>query len=284
MAVEMADVSWTALGVAMARAAEDDRPDPLFHDPLAAAVIAAGGEHAPFAAGQGEADLWQLMRELMGDYVSVRTKYFDDYLLAAGCRQAVLVAAGFDARAFRLDWPADVRVFELDMPQALRFKEQIVERAGVRPRCERVVVPTDLREDWPAALRAAGFDPGTPTAWLAEGLLPYLSVADNDRLIAGITELSAPESQLSVEYLDAEPGQVPELDEVEPQVTEWFRELWKGGVGMAADRWLGQHGWDARIDDPIRLGADYGRAPSPMFAESGAGAPQFVTARLVPAR
>jgi methyltransferase (TIGR00027 family) len=283
MAVEMADVSWTALGVAMARADEERRPHPLFHDPLAAAVVEAGLAHAPFFGEQDGSGLWQLMQSMLGDYVSVRTKYFDDFLLAAKCRQVVVVAAGFDARAYRLDWPAGTRLFELDMPQVLRFKQEIADGAGVRSRCERIAVPIDLRDDWPAALRGADFDPGVPTAWLAEGLVPYLSNADNDRLIAGITELSAPQSQLSVEYLDAYPGQLPAMDGLDPQVNEWFQELWKGGVGMDAASWLGRYGWDAQVDDPVTLAEVYRRTPSPMFAASGVGAPQFVTARLAPA-
>ena len=57
--------------------------------------------------------------------VAIRTRFYDDYLLeacAAGCRQVVILAAGLDARAFRLDWPAETRVFELDLPELFVFK------------------------------------------------------------------------------------------------------------------------------------------------------------------
>jgi methyltransferase (TIGR00027 family) len=60
-------------------------------------------------------------------------------------------------------------------------------------------VAIDLRQDWPAALRAAGFDPARPTAWLAEGLLMYLPAEAQDRLFEQITELSAPGSRVSAE-------------------------------------------------------------------------------------
>ena len=57
----------------------------------------------------------------------------------------------------------------------------------------------DLRFDWPAALKAAGFDPAKPTAWLAEGLLMYLPADAQDRLFEQITALSAPGSRIAAE-------------------------------------------------------------------------------------
>ena len=65
------------------------------------------------------------------------------------------------------------------------------------------LVGIDLREDWPAALRDAGFDPDRPTAWIAEGLLPYLPPDAQDRLLDSITALSAPGSRLATEHMDA---------------------------------------------------------------------------------
>ena len=61
------------------------------------------------------------------------------------------------------------------------------------------MVAVDLRDDWPAALRAAGFDPARPTAWSAEGLLGYLPPEAQDRLLDTITELSAPGSRVATE-------------------------------------------------------------------------------------
>lgn len=67
---------------------------------------------------------------------------------------------------FRLAWPAGVRLFEVDLPGVLAFKEPVLAARGAVPRCERIVVPADLREDWPGTLTAAGFDPTRPAAWL----------------------------------------------------------------------------------------------------------------------
>lgn len=111
----------------------------------------------------------------------IRTRFFDDYLLAAaagGCHQVVLLAAGLDTRAFRLPWPDGVRLFELDLPTVLSFKDVVLAQQAAVPRCARMTVPVDLRANWPVELAKAGFDHTVPTAWLAEGLLLYRCADD----------------------------------------------------------------------------------------------------------
>ena len=130
-----------------------------------------------------------------------RTLFLDDLLAEAtrqGGRQVVLLGAGFDARAFRLPWPPGTRCFEVDTPDVLGPKGEVLAAEHAVPGCERVVVPCDLRDDWPAALRAAGLDPARPAAWIAEGLLVYLAPAEVDRLLDTITGLSAPGSWLGL--------------------------------------------------------------------------------------
>ncbi|MEV4259539.1 SAM-dependent methyltransferase, partial [Spirillospora sp. NPDC049652] len=134
-------VGRTALGVARMRAAEHRRPDRLFTDPFAAAFAAAGPPAPPGRDGP--------MRDLLILQVIVRTRFYDDYLRAAadaGIRQVVLLAAGLDTRAFRLDWPAGTRLFEVDLPDVLAFKAATL--ADAEPRCERAAVAADLREEW----------------------------------------------------------------------------------------------------------------------------------------
>lgn len=112
-------------------------------------------------------------------YQAVRTHYFDRYFadaVAAGIRQVVILAAGLDLRAYRLDWPAGTTIYEIDQPEVLEYKSATLGRSGVSASAERREVPADLRQDWPAALRGAGFDPEQPTAWLVEGLLMYLPI------------------------------------------------------------------------------------------------------------
>jgi methyltransferase (TIGR00027 family) len=109
--------------------------------------------------------------QTMLDYMASRTVFFDEFFLAAthaGVRQAVILAAGLDARAWRLPWPDEITVYELDQPKVLEFKESTLEASGAHPTAAHVNVPVDLRQDWPKALRQAGFDASAPTAWSAE--------------------------------------------------------------------------------------------------------------------
>ncbi len=88
-------------------------------------------------------------------------------------------------------------VYEIDQPEVIEFKTATMQDIGATPTAERRTVSIDLREDWPAALRARGFDATRPTAWSAEGLLAYLPPDAQDRLLDNITALSAPGSQLA---------------------------------------------------------------------------------------
>jgi methyltransferase (TIGR00027 family) len=204
-------VGATALGVAAGRAAETNSDDPLIRDPYAQMFLDAAGDGIPNLYARDEdippelIDIDPRMAErmqAMRGYIASRTLFFDQFFLAAardGVRQAVILAAGLDARAWRLDWPAGSVVYELDQPKVLAFKDATLESHGVSPATTYVGVPVDLRHDWPAALRAAGFDPALPTAWSAEGLLPYLTADAQDVLFERIVSLSAPGSRVAVE-------------------------------------------------------------------------------------
>ncbi|HEY2060700.1 MAG TPA: SAM-dependent methyltransferase [Amycolatopsis sp.] len=253
-------VSRTAVGVAGLRALESGRPDRLFEDPYAGAFFRAG--QALFSAEERGDGLGRVFAE----QVAIRTRFFDDFL--AGADQVVLLAAGLDARAFRLDWPEGTRLFELDLPDVLEFKDSVLAARSAEPRCERVVVPVDLRDDWPAALREAGFAPGRPTAWLAEGLLVYLDYDDAARLLADVTALSAPGSRISFEHRPQadRDGLLQRARAVANG--ESVTSLWKGGLGGTAPEWLAEHGWRPETFSRAELAAGYGR-PSEDPASGG---------------
>ena len=108
----------------------------------------------------------------------VQTRFFDDFFSSAGeagIRQAVIVAAGLDSRAYRLEWPDGTTVFEVDLPKVLEFKARVLGERGATPKARRIEVAADLRTDWPTPLKAAGFDPHGASAWSVEGILPYLT-------------------------------------------------------------------------------------------------------------
>jgi methyltransferase (TIGR00027 family) len=249
-------VSRTAVGVAALRAYESRRPDRLFDDPYAAAFHAAGSAVLPIAPGETPQGG---LGALFARQVAIRTRFYDDYLLAAGCAQVVVLAAGLDARAFRLGWPPGVRLLELDLPEVLAFKDEVLAAQDAVPSCERVVVPADLRDDWAGALRAAGFDPGVPAAWLAEGLLVYLSREDAEAMLTTVGELSAPGSQVAFEHRTAESrDRLLARAEATPGA-ERVTRLWQGGLGDRAPEWLRGHGWEPAIVSHAGLAAKYAR-------------------------
>ncbi len=258
-------VGLTALGVAAIRTIEDSRPDRLIADPYAAAFIDAVESPIPRnlrwpddPSGVGEPEA-ALMRA--STYVGVRSRFFDDYLLAAtraGVRQVVVLAAGLDTRAYRLEWPDGVALFEVDQPKVLEFKESVLGALGAAPRCARRAVPADLRTDWRKPLRDNGFDPGSPAVWLAEGLLQYLTGEAEQHLFAHLDALSAAGSRLTVERT---------VDVAAMMDTSGLRDLPASDSDFSMDRlvrtdsrpdpagWLAGRGWTV-TEEPATAAAD----------------------------
>jgi methyltransferase (TIGR00027 family) len=203
-------VGATATMVAAARALATKDPRGLIDDPYAAPLVRAVGIDFFTKMIDGELDF-----SAFGDFpperadamvagMAMRTKFFDDYFLAAaasGVRQAVILASGLDSRAYRLGWPAGTVVYEIDQPQVIEFKNSTLAGISAEPSATRRTVAIDLREDWPTALRAAGLDPGAPIAWCAEGLLIYLPPEVQDRLFDDVTALSVAGSTVATEYV-----------------------------------------------------------------------------------
>jgi O-methyltransferase involved in polyketide biosynthesis len=165
----------TALAVATMRAIEARKPAPLARDDYAQHFVAA-----MFSSGMG-----------------ARTRYFDEFFsaaAAAGIRQMVILASGLDARGYRLGWPAGTTVYELDLPKVLEFKAEVLAARGVEKSATIKALAIDLRDDWPTMLIDNGFAASEPTAWLAEGLLPFLPGQAQDLLFGRVTDLSAPTS------------------------------------------------------------------------------------------
>ncbi len=203
-------VGATATLVAAGRAIATADPRGLIHDPFAAPLVRAVGIDFFTRMLDGEIDtsaFGDVSPERVQSMIAgmaLRTRFFDDYFLAAadtGVRQAVILASGLDSRAYRLDWPARTVVYELDQPRVVEFKTTTLAGLGAEPTADLRTVGVDLRDEWPAALTAAGFDPDLPTAWCAEGLLIYLPGEAQDRLFDLITGLSAPGSRVATEYV-----------------------------------------------------------------------------------
>src|ERR1700722_4731718 len=195
----VSSVGYTALLVAGWRALHAASDHPLVRDDYAKYFIAASAD--PFLNGvlndPGTSEGAVAFPRLYG----VQTRFFDEFFSSAaerGIRQAVIVAAGLDSRAYRLTWPAGTTVFEVDQPKVLEFKARVLAQRAAEPAADRRDVAADLRDDWSIPLQNKGFNAEFPTAWSVEGILPYLTGDAQDTLFSRITELSAPGSRLGI--------------------------------------------------------------------------------------
>ncbi|MCV7227420.1 class I SAM-dependent methyltransferase [Mycolicibacterium komossense] len=271
-------VGVTATMVAAARALATAEPDAIIDDPYAAPLVRAVGidfftrmvdGDITLPEGQGENSAAADGVRLMTDAMAVRTRFFDDFFIAAGAtgiEQAVILAAGLDSRPYRLPWPPHTVVYELDQPRVVEFKSSTMAALGAEPTAHRRVVAVDLRDDWPTALREQGFDPGRPSAWSAEGLLMYLPPDAQDRLFDHITELSAPGSQVATEFHSGNFGAT--LGErAKDIIGQWgsqgfdldIGQLFYDGARNHVVDYLQARGWEVTTRSRPDLFADYGR-------------------------
>jgi methyltransferase (TIGR00027 family) len=269
-------VGATATMVAAARAVASAEPNPIIHDPFAAPLVRAVGLNFFVRLVDGDViasrphDDAERDLQLETDSIAVRTRFFDDFFLNAsrdGVRQAVILAAGLDARPYRLSWPNGSVVYEVDQPKVIEFKSAMMSSLSAAPAADRRTVSIDLRDDWPAALRDSGFDDTQPTAWSAEGLLMYLPPDAQDRLFDHITALSAPGSRIATEYHGEDPGG-PTMSERAGQFNQRWAKLGcdidLSGLFFDGDRndiveYLKDLGWQVSTRPRRDLFADYGR-------------------------
>jgi methyltransferase (TIGR00027 family) len=243
--------------MAYVRARESARPDRLFDDPLAAAFVAATPDTFEERLEPGDGQRAGV-GAAFAMHAIIRTRYYDEYLVASGLRQVVLLAAGLDTRAFRLPWPDGSHLFEVDLPEVLAFKQNVLDARAVTPKCLRTTVAVDLRDDWAAALVAAGFDTTRPTAWLVEGILIYLDHDAADRLLTGVDTMSAPGSQVAFEASSNATSDIQAQAEATPSLRE-YSSLWRGGLSGDPADWLRAHGWTPTVDGLADLAQRYGR-------------------------
>lgn len=294
-------VGATAVMVALARAAETRSADPLIRDEYAETLVFTP-ELADLRerldamwARNEESDERAMDFQSMIDYQAVRTHFFDEFFATtepAHIRQIVLLASGLDSRAYRLGWPAGTVVYEIDLPAVLKYKSATLAAAGATPSTTVREVAVDLRHDWPAALREAGFDPEAPTAWLAEGLLPFLRGDAQEKMFAQITRLSAPGSRIALEVFGVNPQARAEVHERWQQARAEREargedtsfdvlDLWyHDDEPPECAQWFTAHGWATQS---LESSAEHERLGRPLRENTGQARPMvnsFVTAEL----
>jgi len=245
----------TALWTASARAQESARSDYLFQDPWAASL----------AGDEGMA--WLQKRGGNVAAMVIRTHYFDGFLQSAvqegGIHQVVILAAGLDTRAYRLDWPRGTRLFELERPAVLQQKAQVLANAKAEPRCERIAIPADLAGNWTEWLSDGGFDQKQSSVWLLEGILFYLPEAKIMRILEQVSSLSAHDSQLGFDIVN-------HLTLTSPITQAWIEMQAKAGapwVGWMDDpeNFLNGLGWRPAMTQPGSADAHFGRWTLPVI-------------------
>lgn len=262
----------TAHWTASVRARETSRKDRLINDPWAAAL--AGEPGAAWLAQRPEESTLPIV---------LRTRYFDDFLQHVstqyGIRQIVLMAAGLDTRAFRLNWPEGTLIFELDQPAVLDHKEQVLQSAGAQPTCERRIIRADLTGPWKAALAAHGFDLQQPSGWLLEGFLFYLPTDTITQLLDEVTSRAASGSWLGFDVINS------------AMLTNSWTKPWVDMQAQAGAPWIGtlddpegflaSRGWTVTLTQAGQPDAHHSRWSLPVIPTKMEGMPHnwFVTAQ-----
>jgi methyltransferase (TIGR00027 family) len=265
-------VGLTALMVAAARAIETHRGDSLASDLYAEHFVRAAKASAEWPVREwevpdGDANpLWGRLAR----YFGLRTRVLDDHLLRstrAGARPVVLLGAGLDARAFRLDWPPGIVLFEVDRAGVLDFKNEVLDGLRATPKVVHRAVAVDLCDDWAGALVAAGFNPALPTAWLAEGVLLFLSSAAEEALVNAVDGMSAPGSSLAFEAKLArdlpDAHDDPLYSSARGQAGFDLLALLDGEPRPDSAGALTARGWSTSVHTPFDFTRHHGRGPRP---------------------
>jgi methyltransferase (TIGR00027 family) len=258
-------IAATGLLVAAMRAEESVRDDALFNDPFAERLA---GEEGRRLLAESAAKTEQPSAPIV-----VRTRLYDEALLrvqADGVAQVVILAAGMDARSYRLPWHSGTVVYEIDQPQVIATKDERL--AGEQPHCRRVAVGVDLADDWPKVLHSQGFSPTSRTVWLIEGLLQYIDASDVDRLFARVDALSAPGSVLLYDVVGKTLLQAPFLQ----STLEFMQRLgapWVFGSDTPAAL-VEDRGWMATVTDMAEPGNRWKRWGHPAVPADVPGVPR----------
>ena len=252
---KMNGVAMTSLLVAAMRAAETKRNDNegrLFSDPFAETL-----------AGDLGFKIMQKAIDEVGDQpaIAIRTAFIDEKFnnaLKDGVRQIVILAAGMDSRSFRLNFPAGAKVYELDQSEVLKYKNEKLENQT--PKCQRVAIEVDLREEWQDKLIKAGFKLNERTLWCVEGLLMYLTEEQVITLFERINKLSSANDILLFDIFTRSMLEAPHMK----KQLEFLTDLgapWKFGTNDP-EQFMNKLGWSVTLTQAGEYSPE--RWPFPM--------------------
>jgi methyltransferase (TIGR00027 family) len=263
--------------VAANRALETTRPHPLYRDPLA--HVLAGNEG--WAVWEGlRRSSWPGYWHGPDPYLTISIRFFDDSLTEAvrkaAIDQVVIVGAGMDTRAFRIEWPSNLQFYEVDIAEMFEHKEPVLHRLAAQPTCQRHTIVTNASGSLKRALRRAGFDPARKAAFLVERI-QYLQPEHAERTLREISALASEGSWIGF-------GAVTNATLCSIFIQPFLRKLesvglppWTFGVDYP-EEWLAPHGWKATSVVAGSPDANYGRWPYGYIPRETPGAPRgFLT-------
>jgi methyltransferase (TIGR00027 family) len=176
------NISDTARWAAVYRARETDRPDALFRDPLARRLAGERGEEIANSIEFSNKNTWSWI---------ARTCLFDHFItqeIANGCDLVINLAAGLDARPYRMNLPASLQWIEIDLPGILDYKEEIL--SNDKPVCALERIRLDLSEvSARRELFAELGERATKVLIVTEGLIVYFAAEEVGAFAA---DLAAP--------------------------------------------------------------------------------------------
>lgn len=196
---------FVTLGRALADAGLSHIPD--FHDPTARVFLSEKGKQTLAKVERAAREVKNSVRVAMtrgyADIMGLRTVVIDAAVrdaLARGAKQLVILGAGFDGRAWRMPELAGVSVFEVDHPATQAEKRARVPELPPPVGIVSFVPVNFARDSLDAALERAGHDRSSPTCWIWEGVVMYLTRDAVNATLAAIAGRSAPGSTLIVNY------------------------------------------------------------------------------------
>ena len=198
--------SMTAIGIAIVRAIESEKPeaDRICYDPYARQFVNGALYHfvklfdrLGYSERRGPG--------VMG-FLTVRERHIDEYLktcLASGMQQVVILGAGYDARAYRFeDFKRGVKVFEVDHPATQQAKLKRVRKIFGDVPSYVTYVPIDFNnQTLEQRLRECGYDKHAKTLFIWQGVTQYLTPEGVDSTLAFVVSHSAPGSSIIFDYM-----------------------------------------------------------------------------------
>lgn len=260
------NISDTARWVAYFRARESERPDALFRDPYAERLAGERGFHIANTLPEGNKHEWAWV---------ARTYLFDKFVanqIKNGADLVLNLAAGLDARPYRMALPGALQWLEVDLPEIISYKQEML--ATEKPKCQLERVALDLSDEPARRELFAGLNRrAKKIVVLTEGLLIYFTPQEVGTFASDL----ASESHFHSWIIDlTSPGQLKLMQRTSGTQLSEAGAAFKFAPPEGA-RFFVPHGWEPKdVQGLLKTAAHFQRSPKgliPMNVDSFDGVP-----------